>query len=650
METTQVSIYLITMLQTKPLSVILLLLAAQQLASQTPTEPQFIDSVNTAINGLVATLGTPTHRITFGANVVPAYGTKLYNEDLNVILDYIDGLKASGVQRIEFNPGIFTLTHPANVTKYDEIVWHIRQLGLQLAINPEYETGEPPVADFAAYQTQALSAYQTLAERYQPENFVIVHEPDTMTGRMGITSGISDWHNFILAAAPVIKAASPHTRVGAGCVYNTELTFYNMENEYFQDFATIPVLDFLTMDVYSTDFSQFIQWAQLAHANGKGVYIEEVWAPHDVPIPVPTGTGEDLDELSVVGPANVDFMAMDINWLHGMALFASAMEMESMTPFTTETFFAYGPAGADKPTETAYQDQYTTAVQQGQLTGTAKAYLTDVQTMGVAQVTTLNSASFATLPTVFNPTCGPGANPCNAESVVAPDSLASAFGADLGTGVFVDGSFPTKLGGTSMTLVDSSNTLYPVQMYFVDSSQVNYYVPSQVAHGPATITVTSGDGTATSGTIMIAPVMPGLFTANASGAGAASGIAVCAGACAGWPNRQANGQTYQFIFTCSASGCSPTPLDIGSGDTVVLELFGTGVRHLASAWALTVQIGGQTVPYQYAGAQGDTGLDQINVVIPASLAGSGMVNLVLSAQDTVDNVTAPSNTVTLDLE
>ena len=33
------------------------------------------------------------------------------------------------------------MSHPGNVTKYDAIVRHIRELGLQLAINPEYETG-----------------------------------------------------------------------------------------------------------------------------------------------------------------------------------------------------------------------------------------------------------------------------------------------------------------------------------------------------------------------------------------------------------------------------------------------------------------------------------------------------------------------------
>jgi uncharacterized protein (TIGR03437 family) len=271
--------------------------------------------------------------------------------------------------------------------------------------------------------------------------------------------------------------------------------------------------------------------------------------------------------------------------------------------------------------------------------------------MGVQRLTNISSASYATLPTVFNPTCGAAANPCNPQTRVAPDSLMSAFGVDLATGSVLNGAFPTTLGGTTMTLVDATNTSYPVQMYYAGPSQVNYYVPGNAQPGPATVTVTSGDGTQTTGNVLVAPVAPGLFTANASGQGAASALAICAGVCTGWPNRQANGQYVQDAFTCSGSaGCAPQPLGMGSSDTVVVEFFGTGFRHISSPAALTVQINGQNVPYQYAGAQGDTGLDQLNVQLPNSLAGSGVVTLVVTVQDTVDNVTVTSNSVTLNIQ
>jgi len=46
---------------------------------------------------------------------------------------------------------------------------------------------------------------------------------------------------------------------------------------------------------------------------------------------------------------------------------------------------------------------------------------------------------------------------------------------------------------------------------------------------------------------------------------------------------------------------------------------------------VTVSIGGVNVPVAYAGAQGFyTGLDQVNVQLPASLAGRGDVPVILS--------------------
>src|SRR5580704_11317464 len=107
---------------------VLLAMAAVPLAAQNQTEPQYISSVTTAINSLVGTLGTPTQPIVIGGNLVGAYGTKIGNMDLSVVLDWVDGLKAAGVQRVEFNPSMATMSHPGNVTKYDAIVRHIREL------------------------------------------------------------------------------------------------------------------------------------------------------------------------------------------------------------------------------------------------------------------------------------------------------------------------------------------------------------------------------------------------------------------------------------------------------------------------------------------------------------------------------------------
>ncbi len=618
-------------------------------------EQQFINATNKAIGAEAASLAAAKQPLVFSGNLALANGSVITGIRQQVLLDYVDGLKAAGVQRIDLNPGVTSMKDPNATALYDAVVAHIRQLGLQLAINPEVGVGElgsnPSFQDF---ESAATTTYPQLAARYQPDYFVIVHLPTTMAERMGIATTPSDWDGFIRTVAPLIQTASPHTRMGAGGFLN--------EASFYQDFLGIPALDFMTMTIFDdSNFATYTQWAQEAHAaadpthpNGKEVYIDETWAPFYLPSQLPSNWQvQTLDSVALIGSCNSDFTAMDTGWLQLIAQFASANGMQAVTAFTTQAFFQYGAANADKPGEPAYSASVQQAILGGQLTSTGQSYLGYSRQSGIKQATSLSSASFATLPTVFNPNCGTGTNPCNANATVAPDALVSAFGADLAnsSALSTSATFPTKLAGTTMTLVDSSNTSYNVGMYFASAQQVNYLVPTNAKPGPATINIASGDGTQTSGTLLISPVAPGIYTANQNGSGPAAGIAICGGTCSGWPNSQGNGQFYQYTFVsgCTSGSCTAQPLSLGGpGDAVVVELFGTGIRHVSSVSAITATVNGQTLPVVYAGPQGEyPGLDQVNIVIPRSLAGSGEVSLVLNIEDSVNSVSAASNTVTL---
>lgn len=632
----------------------LLALAARLPAQNQPTEQQFIDSTTAAISAFQNSLAPATGKIVFSGNLVYANGavfTQSGTPPLSVMLQYVEGLKAAGAQRIDLNPGVMSLNNEAATAAYDALVAHIRELGLQLAINPQVvggELGSSPT--FKDFHDAAMTAYPALAARYQPDNFVIVHEPTTMDARLGIATTIGNWDGFIRSVAPLIRAASPHTRLGAGGFYNS------IENAYFQDFVGIPVLDFMTMDIYDdSNFSGLNTWIQLAHSavdpthpGGKGIYIEETWAPKYLPDPLPPGWQSNpggLDAIALVGSCNTDFIGLDISWLTAMAMWASSSGMEAVTPFTTEAFFAYGSAPHDYPFEATYLSNALLAIQNGAiqddgqpLTATGRAYLALQAQYGIAEVTNISSASYATLPSVFTPNCGSaGQSPCNAQTVVAPDELVSAFGADLATTTKLDGSFPTSLGGTTATLVDSSNTSYPVPLFFVSQYQVNYYVPPAVQAGPAILTVKSGDGALTSGVVLVSPVMPGLYTANALGHGAPAAWAIIA---------HADGSQSSQLITCSSTaGCEQAaPLSLASTDALYLELYGTGIRHVSGLSAVTATGNGTSVAVQYAGPSGYTGEDQVNIQIPQSLFGNGVLNVVL----TVGGQTA--NTVTLNLQ
>ena len=125
-----------------------------------------------------------------------------------------------------------------------------------------------------------------------------------------------------------------------------------------------------------------------------------------------------------------------------LIVFASANNMEAITPFDDPAFFQYGSPGADTVTNGAYDQIVESAITQGQLTPTAQSYLTDAQQLGVKMATSLSNASYATFSTVFNPKCGTATNPCNANSTVSPDALISTFGTDLANTTAVSLSSP----------------------------------------------------------------------------------------------------------------------------------------------------------------------------------------------------------------
>ena len=224
---------------------------------------------------------------------------------------------------------------------------------------------------------------------------------------------------------------------------------------------------------------------------------------------------------------------------------------------------------------------------------------------------------------------------------VAPSAIVEAFGSDLATGVQLTPSstWPLSLGGTTVSVKDSGGVARAAAIDFVSPLQVNFQIPPQTAAGAATVTISSADGTTSTGTVQIAEIAPGIYSANANGKGAAAAIVV---------EVAADGtQSSSLPFTCGTTplSCVPAPITVNSGSAeTVLELYGTGIRNVSSLAGVTCVIGGTPVQVLFAGAQGGyQGLDQVNVVIPASLANQGVVNLVL----TVDGQTA--NTVQIDI-
>lgn len=222
---------------------------------------------------------------------------------------------------------------------------------------------------------------------------------------------------------------------------------------------------------------------------------------------------------------------------------------------------------------------------------------------------------------------------------LAVEGIVSAFGSGFATEPNLASVIPVPafLGGTTLAVVDSAGKQRLAPLFYVGPGQINYQVPAGTATGQATITVTSNSGAVSTGTVTIAAVAPGLFTANTDGKGvpAATGV-----------RGAANGtQTAVAVYQCDSVGrnCTPAPIDLGAAtDVVVITLYGSGIRNQTSG--VQVTIGGADAPVLFAGPQPtNQGLDQVNVQIPLSLRGRGEVNLILTA----DGKTA--NTVTINV-
>ncbi|MBZ5623840.1 MAG: hypothetical protein LAQ69_34825 [Acidobacteriia bacterium] len=223
-------------------------------------------------------------------------------------------------------------------------------------------------------------------------------------------------------------------------------------------------------------------------------------------------------------------------------------------------------------------------------------------------------------------------------TTVAPDSLASMFGANLSPATAsatldANGQLPTELGGVGVEVDGQAASLI-----YVSPLQINFVVPGSATPGTVNVVVRSADAGATgatrSATMQVQNTAAGVFTADASGKG---------------PGSILNAVTYAgppFLVETSANG--------GADKRTRLSVYATGLRYAGNPShdptvtnvAGNVQAQGQDASgnrysfvVEYAGAApGYFGLDQVNVVLPPALDGAGAVSLTLTAESSTSNV------------
>lgn len=222
--------------------------------------------------------------------------------------------------------------------------------------------------------------------------------------------------------------------------------------------------------------------------------------------------------------------------------------------------------------------------------------------------------------------------------------IVSGFGEDLASAsVTASGDadpntpgiqLPTSLGNVTVKVRDALSVERNAGIFFVSATQVNYLIPEATASGTAQVTITNGTGQnaiVSTGTINIASILPGVFTASMTGSGYA----------AAQIQRVRNGQVigYEDVTTGSASNPAAVPIEWkDANDTLYLLLYTTGVRQRSQLSNVLATVGGSSQFVVYAGVQGAyAGVDQVNILLNRNLATRGDVDVTLSVDGKAAN-------------
>lgn len=177
----------------------------------------------------------------------------------------------------------------------------------------------------------------------------------------------------------------------------------------------------------------------------------------------------------------------------------------------------------------------------------------------------------------------------------------------------------SSLAGANLTIRDSVGVERNADVLFTSETQLNFLVPPGTALGGATLRVSRGGIVVATTVADIRSCWPGIFTANGDGAGVPAATAV-----------RVTGTVQQPVpvYDCpqGVGSCVPVPIDV-SGGNVYLSLYGTGIR---GGQSVSATAGGTALEVVYAGPQNQyPGLGQVNVRLPAELAGRGEIPLIV---------------------
>jgi uncharacterized protein (TIGR03437 family) len=217
------------------------------------------------------------------------------------------------------------------------------------------------------------------------------------------------------------------------------------------------------------------------------------------------------------------------------------------------------------------------SVSDDDLRNNSEIYLATIAPRATGAATVLNAAAVGNEPE-------PGR--------IAPGSIAKI----RGTALISKTETPTvKVNGRSAQIIHAS------------AEEVVVVVPDELASGPAEFLVTNAEGLSSKAEAMISGAAPGVFTITGDGRGDA--------------------------IILDADTLTAAPFDPSNGK-LRLSIFATGVIHATN---ISVTINARPALVEAVSSTSFSGLDQINVLVPADLRGAGRSVLIVNADGVHSN-------------
>ena len=559
----------------------------------------------------------------------------------------LDRLKAAGAQSVSLSlsfPILYQPFYAANGDPQDydamlallkQVAADVRSRGLKLIVEswsifPGYYSSNSGFNVSNYYSTLSLDQFTaaraqnaiTILKELQPDVLALGSEPDneaSLTGQQSLNTP-QGYQSFLTNLLSQIQSAGVRTvPIAAGIG-----TWMNNGPAFLQSLLAAGV-DIVDFHVYPVNFSYLTNlgaYTDTVKAAGKQVGIGEAWLLKE--------RDSELSQGRVAGDNTFfsrdawSFWApLDQRFLKTISDFANWKGLTYLSPFWSRYFWSYVDYAQTQSNDPGQLTQTSMAAAYTQLTG--KGFTP----------TGLAYQSFAGGPGLVSGASFSFAYP-------APGSIITIFDSRIASNYTVASdllNLPGLLGPISATITPSGGSPMQAGLYFVSAGQVNAVLPYGLPPGNATFALTVNGNTIAQTDLTIVAVAPAIFTVSQNGEGAPAALVV---------HTSGGAQQVETAFQCgsTAASCAPKPITVNAaGDQVTLELFGTGIRNRSSLSNVTATVGSAGVPVSYAGPQSQyAGFDQVNVTLPASLAGSGTVPVVL----TVDGMM--SNTVTVQIQ